>query len=169
MQQSRTNASRSRQYEPEQAAAQPHPKTFPSKPPAHVEQQKRQKRLQRQKEIDGFFRQSTSESIPETDAVTEFQSSKKPANNRPVLQRQQRQSSEESGTSSIKGNVHFKDVPEYFEENRKPIGVPRHGIYDTLKNVVTEKADYKGIFVLLIHLIFNFLKLIFRAIFKLIE
>ena len=145
MQQSRTNASRSRQYEPEQAAAQPHPKTFPSKPPAHVEQQKRQKRLQRQKEIDGFFRQSTSESIPETDAVTEFQSSKKPANNRPVLQRQQRQSSEESGTSSIKGNVHFKDVPEYFEDNRKPpIGGQRHGIYDTLKNVVTEKAEYKS-------------------------
>ena len=151
MQQSRTNASRISQYEPE-PTSQPYSKTFPSKPPAHVEQQKRQKRLQRQKEIDGFFRQSTSESIPETDAVTEFQSSKKPTNNRPVLQRQQRQSSEESGTSSVKGNVHFKDVPEYFEDNRKPIGGQRHGIYDTLKNVVTEKADYKsGIIIKLTH------------------
>ena len=34
---------------------------------------------------------------------------------RPVLQRQQRQSSEDTEVSSLRGNVHFKEDPEYFE------------------------------------------------------
>ena len=34
---------------------------------------------------------------------------------RPVLQRQQRQSSEETTESSRSANVHFKEDPEYFE------------------------------------------------------
>ena len=65
MQQSRTNASGSNHYESELQNVSKNVKIFPSKPPAHVEQHKRQKRLQRQKEIDGFYRQSTSESLPE--------------------------------------------------------------------------------------------------------
>ena len=35
---------------------------------------------------------------------------------RPVLQRQQRQSSEETNESGRSANVHFKEDPEYFEE-----------------------------------------------------
>ena len=73
--------------------------------------------------------------------MTEYESKK--TLNRPVLQRQQRQSSEETEGGSTKGNVHFKEAPEYFEDNQKQLAHgPRHGIYDTLKNVVTE-ADYK--------------------------
>ena len=34
---------------------------------------------------------------------------------RPVLQRQQRQSSEETNESGRSANVHFKEDPEYFE------------------------------------------------------
>ena len=34
---------------------------------------------------------------------------------RPLLQRQQRQSSEDTEVSSLRGNVHFKEDPEYFE------------------------------------------------------
>ena len=36
-------------------------------------------------------------------------------NRRPLLQRQQRQSSEETEVSSLRGSVHFKEDPEYFE------------------------------------------------------
>ena len=38
---------------------------------------------------------------------------------RPVLQRQQRQSSEDTEVSSLRGNVHFKEDPEYFEAVQK--------------------------------------------------
>ena len=144
MQQSRSNAlsaPNSHQYESESSQPQKHQqhlhssnvKIFPSKPPAHVEQQKRQKRLQRQKEIDGFcnYRRSTSESLPDENLeLTEYATStevglsssltsKKASLNRPVLQRQQRQSSEETESSSVKGNVHFKEVPEYFEVDNR--------------------------------------------------
>lgn len=144
MQQSRSNAlsaPNSHQYESESSQLQKHQqhlhssnvKIFPSKPPAHVEQQKRQKRLQRQKEIDGFYnyRRSTSESLPDENLeLTEYATStevglnssltsKKASLNRPVLQRQQRQSSEETESSSVKGNVHFKEVPEYFEVDNR--------------------------------------------------
>ena len=144
MQQSRSNAlsaPNSHQYESESSQLQKHQqhlhssnvKILPSKPPAHVEQQKRQKRLQRQKEIDGFcnYRRSTSESLPDENLeLTEYATStevrlnssltsKKASLNRPVLQRQQRQSSEETESSSVKGNVHFKEVPEYFEVDNR--------------------------------------------------
>ena len=142
MQQSRSNAlsaPHSHQYQSESSQPQKHQhqhssnvKIFPSKPPAHVEQQKRQKRLQRQKEIDGFcnYRRSTSESLPDENLeLTEYATStevglssltsKKASLNRPVLQRQQRQSSEETESSSVKGNVHFKEVPEYFEVDNR--------------------------------------------------
>ena len=142
MQQSQSNAlsaPHSHQYESESSQPQKHQhqhssnvKIFPSKPPAHVEQQKRQKRLQRQKEIDGFcnYRRSTSESLPDENLeLTEYATStevglsslisKKASLNRPVLQRQQRQSSEETESSSVKGNVHFKEVPEYFEVDNR--------------------------------------------------
>ena len=136
MQQSRSNAlsaPHSHQYESESSQPQKHQhqhssnvKIFPSKPPAHVEQQKRQKRLQRQKEIDGFgYRRSTSESLEENLELPAYGSSEVIAStkkasslNRPVLQRQQRQSSEET-ESSVKGNVHFKEVPEYFEVDNR--------------------------------------------------
>ena len=36
-------------------------------------------------------------------------------NRRPLLQRQQRQSSEETEVSSLRGSVHFKEDPEYFD------------------------------------------------------
>ena len=45
-------------------------KIYPSRPPAHVEQQKRQQRLQRQKDVGHFFRRSTSESLPDEEEVT---------------------------------------------------------------------------------------------------
>ena len=45
-------------------------KIYPSRPPAHVEQQKRQQRLQRQKDVGHFFRRSTSESLPDDEEVT---------------------------------------------------------------------------------------------------
>ena len=38
---------------------------------------------------------------------------------RPLLQRQQRQSSEDTEVSSLRGNVHFKEDPEYFEAVQK--------------------------------------------------
>ena len=54
---------------------------------------------------------------------------------RPVLQRQQRQSSEETTESGRSiGNVHFKEDPEYFEDSK----AVRVGIYDPVKNVVSE-------------------------------
>ena len=81
--------------------------TFPSRPPIQV-QQKRQHRLQRQKEIDTFYQRSTSEESEQVNKAVASQ--KRPP--RPVLQRQQRQSSEESNRSA---NVHFKEDPEYFE------------------------------------------------------
>ena len=134
MQQSQSNAlsaPNSHQYESESSQPQKqnlysNVKIFPSKPPAHVEQQKRQKRLQRQKEIDGFgYRRSTSESLEENLELPAYGSSEVIAStkkasslNRPVLQRQQRQSSEET-ESSVKGNVHFKEVPEYFEVDNR--------------------------------------------------
>ena len=122
---------------------------FPSRPPAHVEQQKRQ-RLQRQKEIQEIqtlYHRSTSDSLPdESTSFAEIVSNNKTSNftkfsnkssstdsgagqngatsaaihkRRPVLQRQQRQSSEDTEVSSLRGNVHFKEDPEYFEAVQK--------------------------------------------------
>ena len=116
-------------------------KIYPSRPPAHIEQQKRQQRLQRQKDVgqQGTFRRSTSESLldstdeqvtlPQADlknrssAIAENpaagQRTQQQQRCRPVLQRQQRQSSEETTESGRSANVHFKEDPEYFEPTGK--------------------------------------------------
>ena len=59
---------------------------------------------------------------------------------RPVLQRQQRQSSEETETS-LRGNVHFKEAPEYFEVAQKNAAGTSRTAYDLVKNVVSEKQQ----------------------------
>lgn len=103
---------------------------YPSRPPTAIVEQKK-RLLQRQKaEKDCYFRQSTSESLPDADPqVTQNDlKNRRSSRGRPLLQRQQRQSSEEAAciieeelfqqtTSSAYGstNVHFKDAPEYFE------------------------------------------------------
>ena len=52
---------------------------------------------------------------------------------RPVLQRQQRQSSEETNESGRSANVHFKEDPEYFED--KTSSNVKSDIYESLKKV----------------------------------
>ncbi len=106
---------------------------YPSRPPAQVSEHQQQRgprhqrqKLQRQKEIFYDQHEVTNTNLTGSAAIA------KPS--RPVLQRQQRQSSEETTTESVKSsaNVHFKEDPEYFEPQ------PRK-IYDPVKTVVSLK------------------------------
>jgi hypothetical protein len=135
------------------------PVVYPSRPPRDVEQ-KRQQRLQRQKDISNtnFYRRSTSESQDEVTHLNDdlrndihwSQNShesqqRSPSDDlksrRPVLQRQQRQQSVEAEAQQQQIGVHFKKDPEYFKfeaVNSQTPG-PRRGTYDPLKQTVHEE------------------------------